>query len=349
MSYLNESLSQFADTVIPPTMVHHSTLKPLLEGQELEHHGILQALRDAEVMGIPLDDPIMTMLLPHSDLVNFAFWSEEDSFLASAAALLRGRQSYDKIVRDGFWSRAWTWLNDFDVESEQKSTPGRRLAIAEIHAPHVNGCIGTFAVGSQGALDVSIKAFGLGYQRVKRLTVGNSYEEPHGCASLTVGVEFLVYIWKHRFSDKRRALIKMIGIDETMSGARLDESVPHRCSATYREVAPRLGSIAQNRGLKLGADYSDVPMREADRGASTTQNLILEEGCLYSATLELLPSWFSKVGEKATKLATISKLAISIESRVARTVEISWKLVGGHNYMRFRGVRGDMRMFWVWE
>jgi len=72
----------------------------------------------------------------------------------------------------------------------------------------------------------------------------------------------------------------------------------------------------------------------------------LETGTVYSASLELPASWFSQPGAVSTPE---SKLAISIESRVARTVEMGWKLVSGHDYLRFRGVRGDMRMFWVWE
>jgi hypothetical protein len=36
-------------------------------------------------------------------------------------------------------------------------------------------------------------------------------------------------------------------------------------------------------------------------------------------------------------------------STVARTIKMRWKLVSGRDYMGFRAVPGDMRMFWAWD
>jgi hypothetical protein len=159
-------------------------------------------------------------------------------------------------------------------------------------------------------------------------------------------VQFVVHIWKHRFSAKRRALIHFIAIDGALAGERLVLSESHRCGSTYRDVAARAHSIASIQGWKVGQDYSDVPMHDAADGADSTHKMQLEKGSVYSPSLELRITWFSQPGQD---VSVIPKLAISVESRVARTVEMSWKLVSSHDYMRFRAVRGDMRMFWVWD
>jgi hypothetical protein len=327
-------------------MISHTTLSPLLENWEIEHHGVLQTLRELVDRSFPLDDPLIAAVLAHSDLVNFAFWSEEASFIESATQVVRGRQTYDKIIRDGFWNRAWTWLDDFNLESEHTSTPGRRLRVAEIHAPHVKGCIGTFATSKSGAIDISIKAFGLGYQKVKRVAVTNSYEQPHACGALTTGVQFVVHVWKHRSSEKRRALVQFIAIDGALAGEPLSTSESHQCASGYRKLAARAHAIASIRGWKVGQDYSDVPMHSAAAGATSTHKLELEKGSVYSASLELPIAWFAQPGQNPS---TLPELSIGIETRVAKTIEMSWKLVSGHDYMRFRAVPGDMRMFWVWD
>jgi hypothetical protein len=220
------------------------------------------------------------------------------------------------------------------------------LRVAEIHAPHVNGCVGTFATTRTGALDISIKAFGLGYQKIKRIQVTNSYEQPNACGALTTGVQFVVHVWKHKFSDMRRALVQFVAIDGALAGEPLSASEPHRCGSTYKNQATRAHSIAQIRCWKVGQDYSDVPMHAAADGATTTHKMELERGSVYSASLDLPLSWFARAGQNPP---AVPKLAIGVETRVARTVEMSWKLVSGHDYMRFRAVPGDMRMFWVWN
>jgi hypothetical protein len=337
-----QTVTEFADPI--STMVRYSTDTLTEEEKEIEHFGIPQTLRQLIEARVALDDPLVALVLPPGDLVSFAFWSEEPAFMESATALLRGHANYDKIIKDGFWNRVITWIDDFNKESEFPSTPGQRLAIAEIHAPHVTGCGGTFATTKSGALDVSIKAFGLGYQKIKRVTVSNSFEQPNACGSLTTGVQFVVHVWKHRWNDKRRALVQVISIDGTLAGEQLTGA--HRCGGTYKKVALQTHSIARLRGWKVGEDFSDVPMHNAAEGAVTTHKMTLEKGSVYTASLELPVTWFAQPGVDASKLP---KLAVSIESRVAKTVEMSWKLVSGHDYMRFRAEAGDMRMFWVWD
>jgi hypothetical protein len=96
----------------------------------------------------------------------------------------------------------------------------------------------------------------------------------------------------------------------------------------------------------MGTDYSDMPMRSSAPGAVKTHKMMLEQGSVYSASLELPISWFSKSAQES---APITQLSIGIESRVSKVVEMTWKLVSGHDYVRFRGVRGDMRMYWLWD
>jgi hypothetical protein len=342
MSEVKSSPSEFVGMDQISSIISHAISRPLLKEPEIE----LETLRELVEKEVPLDEPLIGMLLSEPDLVSFAYWADEPDFVDSAGALLRGEQTYDKIIRDGFWRRVWTWLDDFDWESEHMSMPGQRLAIAEIHVPHIPNCVGTFATTRTGALDVSIKAFGLGYQKVKRVDVNNSYELPGACGALTTGVQFVVHVWKHKYTEKRRALIHMISIDGILVDEPLDSSVPHLCGERYRQDAASILSIAQMRGDKFGEDYSDVPMHHAAVGAVSAHKKELEKGLIYSASLELPITWFSQLGQYALP---ISNLVISIESRVASSIEMSWKVVSGHDYMWFRGVPGDMRKFWVWE
>ena len=131
-----------------------------------------------------------------------------------------------------------------------------------------------------------------------------------------------------------------------MADVPLGPSDSHPCGTSYRQVVARVHAIGRIRGHEAGLDYKDVSMRRSTAGAVSTHKMEVEKGCLYSASLEVPISWMSRTGHETPP---ISKLGISIESRVARTVEMSWKLVSGHDYMRFRAVRSDMRMFWVWE
>lgn len=346
MSEFKQLMGEFSGTNVMPMLIDDATLASLLQTRDVEQEGVPDLLRKLIKRQVPLDDPLVGMVLSESDLVRFAFWADEPDFIEAARGVLRGEQAYERIIMDGIWSRAWTWLGDFDVESVHKSTAGLRLPIAEIHSPHVEGCVGTFATTRAGSLDVSIKAFGLGYGRVKRVAIGHTYEVPSACRRLTTGVQFEVRVWKHKFSDKRRALVRVISIDGTVIDEPLDVFAQHPCGSNYRESAARIHAVAQLRGQNVGQEYSDVPMHDATKGAVSTHSIKLEAGSVYSVSLELPLTWFpgaAKAGQQ------ISKLGINIESRVSKTIEMSWKLVSGHDYMRFRGVRGDMRMFWVWE
>jgi hypothetical protein len=228
------------------------------------------------------------------------------------------------------------------VEFEDKSAPGKRIPIAEIHSPHINGCVGTFATTRSAGLDVSIKAFGVGYQRVKRVNIDESYEVPSACRALTTGVEFVVHVWRHRSNGKVRALIHMIAIDGSVIDEPLLHSYQHPCSDDYQIGAERVYTVAELQHQQMGTDYSDVPMRSSVLGSVNTHKMTLEQGTIYSASLEIPISWFSQAAQKSIP---ITQLSISIESRVTKTIEMSWKLVAGHNYIRFRNVRDDMRMF----
>jgi hypothetical protein len=286
------------------------------------------------------------MVLSGSEFINFAFWSGESNFSEQAASLIRGEQPYERIIRDGWWNRISTWLQDFDVEFERSSPPGKRIPIAEIHSPHVDGCVATFGTTQSSGLDVSIKAFGLGYQRIKRVDIQESYEVPGDCRALTTGAKFVIHVWKHRSSGKRRALIHMIDIDGSVVDEPLLHPHQHPCSNDYQSGAKRVHTTAQLRHQKMNTDYSDVPMRSSVPGAVKTQKMALEEGTVYSASFDLPINWFSRQGRESTE---ITQLSIGIEARVVKTIEMSWKLVAGHDYIRFRNVRDDMRMFWLWD
>ena len=346
MSEVKSNLSEFVRIDQIPRIISHAIHKGQLKAPEIEHHGVLQTLRELVEKEVPLDEPLVSMLLSEPDLVSFAYWANEPDFVDSAGALLRGEQTYDKIIRDGFWRRVWTWFDDFDRESEHMSALGLRLAIAEIHVPHIPNCVGTFATTRTGAFDVSIKAFGLGYQKVKRVEVKDSYELPGACGALTTGVQFVVHVWKHKYTEKRRALIHMISIDGKLVDKPLDPSAPHLCGERYRQDAAKILSTAQMRGDKFGEDYSDLPMHDSGVGAVSAHQDVLEKGLIYSADLQLPITWFSQLGQYALP---ISNLVISIESRVARGIEMGWKIVSGHDYMFFKGVPNDGRTFWVWE
>ena len=128
MTDLKADVSSFVTPgVLPPSMLNHAVLRSLM-GTDWEHHGILQKLQELEEYSMPLDDPLVGMVLSASEFVNFAFWSDESNFSEAAVSLIRGEKTYDRIIKDGWWNRAWTWLQDFDQEFEETSAPGKRIA-----------------------------------------------------------------------------------------------------------------------------------------------------------------------------------------------------------------------------
>jgi hypothetical protein len=241
MTQVDSTISRFVKPDMVSAMINHATLNALL-GIDWEHHGILEKLRELIDREVPLDDLLVGMVLSESEFVGFAFWADEPDLVDTAKTFLRGQQPYDKVIKDGWWKRAWAWLQDFDVESEEKSAAGKRIPIAEIHSPHVPGCVGTFATTRSGALDVSIKAFGLGYQRIKRVDIQDTYEVPSTCRALTTGVKFVVHVWRHRFNGKRRALVQMIDIDGSVIDEPLPRSYSHLCGQDYQTGAAHVHS-----------------------------------------------------------------------------------------------------------
>ena len=340
--------SEFADsTMIQQKLISHKTpFVSMLETMEMEHHGVFQKLRELDENKVPLNDPLVAMVLSEAELITFAFWADEPIFIDPVRTLIQGEQTYAKIVKDGIWSRAINWWEGFVFESEYWSDPENRLPVAEIHTPHIEGCVGTFATTADGALDVSIKAFGFGYQKFKQVTVDRSYEAKGSCCTLTTGVQFLVHILKQKFSDKRRAIIKRIDIDGNLICEPSKLSDPHFCGENYQNTIRNIKSLSQLRGQNLNDYYSILPMGKDPPGSIVGYSEKFKKDCVYSFSLELPMSWFSQSVQNS---ASIFKLGISIESRVSKTIAMGWKLMSGHNYLNFKGVGGDKRMFWLWD
>ena len=322
------------------------SLRSLLKTRDVEYVGVPGVLEELKKLKIPLDDPLVGLFLSEPEFISFAFWADEADFVELAHKVIRGEQTYDNIIRDGVWNRVSTWLDGFDRESVLQPLGQQRIPIAEIHSPHIKGCDGTFATTRAGVLDVSIKAFGLGYGRAERITVSQSYVVPQECRALTTGVDFEVHVWKQKSSNKRRALVRVLDIDGSVVDEPLDPTAVHQCVNDYQTTLTRVEALARQRGQKMGRDYSDFPMHKAAIGAVNTQKFMLEKGSVYSASLGLSSALFPKLSNLGLPAFN---LGICIESRVSRTVEISWKLVGGHDYVRFRKERDDMRIFWAWK
>ena len=87
-----------------------------------------------------------------------------------------------------------------------------------------------------------------------------------------------------------------------------------------------------------GRDYFDLPMQDSVSGATSDDSVELEKGSVYSVALEL-----------PVDLGLAPKAGLTIESKVSKTVKMSWKVVSGHDYVRFQTAREDMRMFWAWS
>jgi hypothetical protein len=312
-----------------------------LEIPETEDLGIFDKLSGLVADNIALDDPLVGLVLTASDLVNFALWANEPSMMQTALEVIRTEAIYDKVIRDGFWNRVSAWLDNFDVDSEHTSAPDQRLPIAEIHSPHVDGCTASFATTRSGSFSVSITAFGLGYQRVKNVKVTNSYEVAGQCGMLTTGVDFVIRELVDKSDGRRRALVRLISIDGSLIAEPFKSHVQHPCGVGYENTLDRVAALAHVTGQKMGADFSPLPMRQSPQGSSTHE-MELETGVVYSAAIDIPILWSSGSGP-------LKSISLKIESTVTRSIKMAWKVVSGHDYLRYRGARGDMRMFWAWD
>ena len=297
---------------------------------------ILSQLREA---GVDLTDPLVALALPREAFIEFAFWTRQPEFEGAAAGLLRGDKGYVEVLRDGLWNRITTWLDDFDVVGTERSVEGTRVAVGEIHIPHIDGCIGTFATTRSGALDVSIKVAGLRGGRSKKITLGSEIPVPAVCRAMTTGIGYEVTVKRHRFNGSLIALCKILWIDGTLIDEDLDPQAPHPCADNYPAAKAKIPSIAKAAKLTEGTDYADHPLA-ASVSEFPTYKLTLDLGTLYSASLS--------TPAMTVQSLPVPQIELAVESAVTRTVEMTWKLVKGHNYMRFRSERQDMRIFWAW-
>jgi hypothetical protein len=307
--------------------------------EETEDPGILHKLTRLTELGTSLDEPLLAFAIPESDAVEFAFWAGDPALMQSARDLIRGDVTYDKAIRDGLLNRFRTWFEGFVFEGRQISPPHQRLPIGEMHTPHIAGCAVTFAQTSSGSLSVCLKVVGLGYQRVKKVTLEDDYTEEQQCAQLTIGVDFVVHVYRSKFTGERRALIHEITMDSAVSGRPLPSHFEHPCGPGYEKTYDFVRKLGPVIGHKLGSDYSDIPMRAQ---ASKKRGMLLEVGTSYKAAFKIPLVW-----PTAPDLSTT--LSLKVESTITKTVKIQWTLAGGHDYLSYRRVPGDMRYFWAWD
>jgi hypothetical protein len=336
-------MKEFYQESAHPVMERPVTEEPVNsiseEIEEMEDLGVLHKLQELAEMGVSLDEPLLAFAIPESDAVEFAFWAADPDLTKTAHDLIRGEITYDKAIRDGWLNRFRSWFEGFVFEGKQVSPPHQRLPIGEMHSPHVEGCSVTFAQTSSGSMGVSVKAVGLGYRRVKKVTLEDEYTEKKQCAQLTIGVEFIIHVYQSKFTGERRAHIHEIVMDSVVSGRPLPPHLEHPCGPGYERTYNLVRKLSPVIGHKLGTDYSDMPMR-AD--SEKKRGLSLEVGTTYKAALILPLVW-----PTAPDLAT--KLSLKIESTVTKTVKMQWTLAGGHDYLSYRRVPGDMRYFWAWD
>jgi hypothetical protein len=315
--------------------------KPAAEDQadEIATPDTTEILARLESAGVPLDDPIVVMALPVDDFTDFAFWSDDADFVREAEDILCGRRGYVEVIRDGIWNRIAAWWKRFETVGKERSVSGARIGVAELHIPHVRGCLGKFATAQTGTLDVSIKVLGFGGGRSKRLTLG-SVLTIRECRLLTTGAEYEITVMRRPDDGKVLALCKILSLDGTIIDEELPPNEPHYCRDDYQSAKRMLQAIVEAAGLESPGDYSDLPLHDS-RAEKPTTKLSLQTGTVYSA----------KLSTPATSIngLNIPKVGLEVKSTVTRTIDMSWQLVAGHDYLRFRAERHDMRMFWAWR
>lgn len=328
-------------TLTPPTMLPPSAGAPPrpVASDEIVTPDTKDVLEQLNAAGVPLDDPIVAMALTVDDFTGLAFWSEDADFVRTANDILIGRRGYVEIIRDGIWNRVGAWWKGFETVAKERSVGGARISIAEMHIPRVRGCAGKFATTQKGTLDVSIKVLGFGGGRSKRLSIGSELTL-HECRQLTTGAEYEITVLRRPNDDKILALCKILSLD----GIIIDEQLPqhewHHCRDDYDSAKRRLQVIVEAAGLEPPGDYADLPLHDS-RASGPTTKLSLETGTVYSA----------KLSTPATTIYgwAIPKIGLEVKSTVTTKIDMSWQLVAGHDYLRFRAERQDMRMFWAWH
>jgi len=330
-------------TVTPPSVI--ATLlapqKPPGDDRpdEISTPNTKDILDRLESASIPLDDPLVVMALPVDDFTDFAFWSNEPDFLRAADDILNGRRGYAEVIRDGVLSRVAAWWKGFETVGEERSVFGARIGVAELHIPQVRGCVGKFATAEKGTLDVSIKVLGFGGGRSKRLSIANVLTIRE-CRLLTTGAHYKITVMRRPDNGAIRVLCKIESLDGTIVDEELPLDQPHYCRNDYEQAKLRLEAIAEAAGLETPGDYSDLPLHNS-RAEKPTTKLSLQTGTVYSAKLSTpTPTIFG---------FQVPKIGLEVKSTVTNTIEMSWQLVAGHDYLRFRDERQDMRMFWAWR
>jgi hypothetical protein len=297
---------------------------------------ILERLESADVA---LNDPVIAMAIPVADFTDFAFWSDEPEFVRAADDILRGRRGYIEVIRDGIWNRVAAWWKRFETVAEERSVSGARVGVAELHIPQVPGCVGKFATAEKGTLDVSIKVLGFGGGRSIRLSVG-SVLTIRECRLLTAGAQYKITVMRRPDDGKILVLCKILSLDGTIIDEELPSDRPHYCRNDYELAKLMLQAIVEAAGLESPGDYSDLPLHNS-RAQKPTTKLSLQTGTVYSAKLSTPTTTIFGLD--------IPKVGLEVKSTVTNTIDMSWQLVSGHDYLRFRAERQDMRMFWAWR
>ena len=283
-----------------------------------------------------LTRPELALLLPDYDFIDFAYWSDHKELIDKAKSLIKGDTQYVQMVKDGLFQRIWTWMQDYDRDTNILPPDGYRVRIGEIHCPPIPNCTATYSTENSAAIDVEIRGLGAGGGRRTQFTMTESLLTRASCIGINTRVDLSITKWTSKFSKPDRYLVTVLDIPGPLATEEIGDDEKH-CGEPYDETKALYYKL-KNKGLvKEGAkhDFIDVPMSSTPEVVKTDAWEISKDET-YSSKIRL-------------NIQTQEILGISVKSSFASNVRLEYVITGGHDYFGFRRSKGDYRRFWSWK
>ena len=269
-----------------------------------------------------LQSPLLAMVLPTADFVQFALHYGVESDMALKVA---GGYPYAKAIRDGCLQRGWLWLRGFRRIGEPRPIDLKYpVPIGELHAPNVKGVSVTYKLSQsfEGGMKLTVKIAGMGGggSISGKVTVGLEQDVSGGdCVGLVADVSGFSQEWSNNKTGKTVLTVDITGIASEAFPVDLKnypvvKKHEHICleAKKYKTLLRQITA----GGLVAGRDYHSVkPEKKGFRPF-----IEISESRTYKATWNI-PGLSDK------------EFGVQVASRFDHTISATYSLLPGYRYI----------------